>query len=161
MISASVVSSIPKTELHRAAFWLQSLGEDWRGDIPMRVHEKSTTTEGTLSFSPEFVGYIGYLECKMPDCPECRKQRAQQKNAEGWRNPEARRRATRAFRKLRRVAPREFDALYLYCINRMTITEIARALNQRAMRIKKEDRYDSVAVFLLLFSGIDKVVKFW
>ena len=86
---------------------------------------------------------------------------AKAKNASGWRNPESRLRATRAFRKLRRVAPREFDALYLYCINKYTVPQVANALNERAARIGKPDRYDGVSVFLLLLSGIDKVVKYW
>jgi len=125
----------------------------------MRLHERGDGS--SPPFSPEFIRYVGYVECTMPDCPDCRKERAKQKNAQGWRNPEPRLRATRAFRKVRRVAPREFDALYLYCINSFTVAEIAKALTDRAKRLGHDDRYTRTSVRLLLLSGIDKVIKNW
>ena len=127
----------------------------------MRIHDRSTTTEGTQSFSPDFIRYIGYLQCADPTCKECRLERQKDKNSQGWRNPESRLRATRAFRKLRKIAPREFDALYLYCINRYDVPQVAKALTERAIRLGHPERYDSVAIFLLMLSGIDKVVKNW
>lgn len=160
-LHVTVLASIPRADLHRAAFWLNSLGEDWRGDVPLRLHSKDTTKEGTIDFSPEFARYIGELECKQPDCQECSSRRARQKNAQGWRNPESRLRATRAFRKLRKTAPREFDALYLYCISQFSISEIAKSLTERAIRLDKPERYTSTGVYLLLLSGIDKVIKSW
>jgi hypothetical protein len=144
--SAAVLASISPTEIKRA---------------PLKLHGQGTTEEGTLTFSPEFIRFVGYLECAQPDCAECRTERARNKNAQGWRNPEARLRATRAFRKLRRIAPREFDALYLYCITRNTVPEIAKALTERAIRLGHPERYDNAGVFLLMLSGIDKVIKHW
>lgn len=156
------IAALSKGELRQFSFWLNSLGEDWRGDIPTRIHDMhGSDIDGGLKFSPEFERYVGQLECKQPDCAECRATRAKQKNSEGWRNPESRLRATRAFRKLRRVAPREFDCAYLYCINRMTLPDIAAALTTRAIRLDKPERYQNCCAFLLLFSGIHKVCAFW
>ena len=159
---ADILASISQSELHKAAFWLNTLGEDWRGDIPLRLHEGGLAQQGAAPpFSSEFIRYVGYLECSIPECGECKVERAKTRNAQGWRNPESRLRATRAFRKLRKIAPREFDALYLYCISRYTVSEIAKALTERAVRLGHPERYDRSAVFLLMLSGIDKVIHFW
>ena len=114
-----------------------------------------------MSFSADFIRYVGYLQCADPTCKECRIERLKDRRETGWRNPESRLRATRAFRKLRRTAPREFDALYLYCINRYDVPQVAKALTERAIRLGHPERYDGVAVFLLMLSGIDKVIKSW
>jgi hypothetical protein len=160
-IDPTALTLISKGEVHRLSFWLNSLGEDWRGDVPLRLHESDRRGKGVAPpFSPEFVAYVGYLECSQPDCSSCREQRKVRIN-ERLRNPEPRLRATRAFRKLRKIAPREFDALYLYCINRFTINQIAIKLNERSIRLGKPERYNEASVLLLLLSGIDKVAKFW
>lgn len=129
--------------------------------MPIRLHQRGSTSEGTLPFSSDFDRYIGFLECKQPDCGECRQYRAKQKGAEGWRNPEPRLRATKAFRKLRKIAPREFDVLYLHCIIGQSVTEIASSLTQRAIRLDKPERYGSAGTTLLLYSGVSKVLSWW
>lgn len=156
----AVLAAIPVKDLHRAAFWLRGLSQDWRGDVPLKLHESRgrRTPEGTLPFSSDFVAYVGFIECGKPGCIECRKERQRERE---WRNPEPRLRATRAFRKLRKVAPREFDVLYLYCVQRQTVSAITIALNERAARLDKEDRYSNVSVILLLLSGIDKVLHWY
>jgi hypothetical protein len=155
-----VLAGIPDAQLHKAIFWLNSLGDDWRGEVPYRLHEKGHFGLGSAPpFSSEFINYVGFIECKRPNCGDCAKERAAGKHK--WRNPEGRLRATRAFRKLRKVAPREFDALYLYCVQQYPVPAISAALNERAARLEKDDRYEQVAVVLLLLSGIDKVQHYW
>lgn len=157
----AVVAGISKNELHKAAFWLNSLGQDWRGDVPLQLHQRGSTEEGTLPFSDAFDKYVGFLECQRPDCGECRQHRAKEKNSEGWRNPEPRLRATRAFRKLRKIAPREFDAVYMHCVLGQPVVQIASSLTQRAIRLGKPERYGPAGTFLLLYSGISKVLTWW
>lgn len=152
--------TVPRGEMHKAEFWLNGLAEDWRGEVPMRLHSAGHFGLGSAPpFSPEFVGYIGRLECNNPNCQECgRKDNGATRR---WRNDEGRWRATKAFRRLRAVAPREFDALYLYCILRWDVSGIAKALTDRAIRLNKPERYTAASVVMLLFSGIDKVQKWW
>lgn len=160
------LAAIPKAELKKAAYWLNSLGQDWRGDVPMKLHSGGTTTEGTIAFSEGFNRYVGYLgdpsNCSIPGCQECAAERKRRASAdERPRTPESRMRSTRAFRKLRKVAPREFDACYMYCINGYSVQYIARLMTERAIRLGKPERYHPVSVLLLLLSGIDKVVAYW
>ena len=158
VLDPAVLAAIPAKDLHRAAYWLKELAQDWRGDVPYRLHEKGVYGLGSAPpFSPEFIGYVGFLECRVPDCRECRKN----KHERQYHNPEPRLRATRAFRKVREVAPREFDVLYLYCVQRQTISGIARALTERAIRLDKPERYNNVSVILLLLSGIEKAMSYW
>jgi hypothetical protein len=62
---------------------------------------------------------------------------------------------------VRKIAPREFDVLYLHIILRYTLDEIARLLTDRAIRNNKPERYDTTGTTLLLLSGIDKVRQIW
>ncbi len=157
-----VLESISAADIHRTQFWLDSLAEDWRGEIPMRIHSAGVFGLGSAPpFSGEFIGYIGDLECGQPDCKEGCHSRNRGNGISRNRNGESRLRATKAFRHVRRVAPREFDALYMYCVNRFTIAEIAKTLTERAIRLDKPERYSRAAVTLLLISGTDKVTKAW
>lgn len=157
----AVLAAIPKQQLHRAATWLRELANDWKGEVPLRLHEKGVYGLGSAPpFSPEFISYIGRLECKVPGCRQCFAARKEKKD-DYYRNPEPRHRATKAFRKLREVAPREFDVLYLYCVRGYTVTDIVVALNERAERIEKPERYNNVSVLLLLLSGVDKTLQWW
>lgn len=146
--------------MHRAQFWLNSLAEDWRGEIPMKLHSAGHFGLGSAPpFSPDFINYVGRLECKVPGCREC--GRKDNGSTPLWRNDESRLRTTRAFRRLRNMAPREFDACYLYCVLRWDIQGIAKALTDRAIRGGHEERYGYASVVMLLLSGIDKVQKWW
>jgi hypothetical protein len=143
------------------AFWLRSLREDWRGETPMRIHEGGHDAAYGLGsappFAPEFIAYVGRLECKMPDCSECRKSRLRFPA----RNPESRQRTSRAFRKLRAYAPREYDALQLVCRQGLTINQTAVRLTDQAHEKGKAEEYTSQGVSLLVISGLDKVMSWW
>lgn len=113
-------------------------------------------------FTDRFVAYVGRLECKDPDCKECRETRARQRRYGRPRtHDEGRLRAKKAFDKLRRVAPREFDTLYMHCILGYDIPAITKAHNERAQRLGKPERYTQHGVMLLLLSGAHKVTEWW
>lgn len=151
----------PRATLRSMAYWLTSLREDWRGETPTRIHEGGHDAVYGLGsappFAPEFIAYVGRLECKVPDCSECRKARMNVPT----RNPESRQRTTRAFRRLRTYAPREYDALQLVCIQGLTIDQTAARLNEQAASKGKPDRYTAQGVTLLVVSGLDKVMMWF
>ena len=154
-----ITEVLSKTEIESAMFWLNSLGEDWRGDVPYALHERGAYGLGSAPpYAEKFVRYIGHLECANADCEQCRKERAKTRHRT---NNQTRLRATKAFRRLRKISPREFDALYLYCILRYDVAAISKALTERAIKLDKPERYDANAVWFLLLGGIDKVKKFW
>lgn len=120
-------------DLRRAVFWLNELGKEWRAEIPMRIHERGAYGLGSAPpFTTEFMNYL-----------------------------RGKTRTNKAFRRLRRVSPREFDAVYMYCILQYHPRDIAKFLTDRAIRLDKPERYDVNAVWLLLLGGIDKVQKWW
>jgi hypothetical protein len=59
------------------------------------------------------------------------------------------------------MAPREFDAMYMYCMHGQTPSQIAHSMNEEMIRKGKGERFSTVSVALLLFSGVDKVMGWW
>lgn len=154
-----------RDRLAESARWLSDLAADWRGEIPLRLHE---STHGGLGwappYSPEFEGYIGHLECEVVGCIEC----ADHRKKAGNPNPrpvaygnQSRTRASKAFRKLRRFSPREFDACYMYCVLGYSIGEISERLTRDDYAKGLPDPVTRQAVSVLLVSGIDKVRQWW
>jgi hypothetical protein len=74
---------------------------------------------------------------------------------------DARHKTKRAFSKLRRVAPREFDAIYLICAKGFSVEATASAMTDRAIRIKKPERYTAAAVLVLIVSAVDKLTRYY
>lgn len=146
------IGGVPASKITYWNYWLSELSEDWRGEVPLRLHENRG---GGLGYAPPFTNafsaYIGHLFCGDPTCEECRKQRRHQRA-----NPESRVRVTRAFRRLRRVAPKEFDVLYSVAVLGFTLEDTARRLNERNEDKGRPERYNLAAVTILLASGIDK-----
>jgi hypothetical protein len=156
-------------EIRDASRWLDQFAADWKGEIPLRIHDQGHGQHFGLGsappFAPEFVGYIGRLACKDPTCQECRnrdKRVNQPVDYEGYRsNGNERTRTTRVFRKLRRVAPLEFDVLYMIVMHGLSLPDIAKRLNVRAFERGFADRYDVQTVAILALAGIDKASKWW
>lgn len=160
----AVIQAIPKAKREKYAYWLREYKADWQGEVPLRLHIPGSFGLGSAPpFSPEFIGYVGHIDCGDDDCQKCREERIrlQRHRHRSDRKDDARHRTTKAFRKLRRVAPREFDALYMYCMHGQGPSDIAASMNDEAIRKGKPDRYSAEAVILLLFSGVDKVMGWW
>jgi hypothetical protein len=150
----AALSAIPQAKVKQYHYWLTEYRTDWRREIPYRIHEKGTYGLGSAPpYSSEFVAYIGDL-CKDERC-SCKRRK------KGERKDDARYRTTRAFRKLRKAAPREFDAMYMYCMHDMTPAQIALSMNEEMERKNRPERYYPESVALLLFSGVDKVMSWW
>lgn len=137
-------SQIPPALLKQALLWIEVFRADWHGETPLKLHVAALGDDGTPDYAPEFARYLYSGEA-----------------GNGPRNPEDRLRTTRAFRRLRRRAPREFDVLYLIVAHRKSPSQVARQLTERAIRIDKPERYSTDDIIVLLLSGLDKVIKWW
>lgn len=153
-----------EVEVREAQRWLRQLGAEWKAEVPMRIHESGHDSHYGLGssppFAPEFIGYIGHLECGVVGCHECLE--ARQKDARATRqHAQGRIRTTKAFRKLRKAAPLEFDVLYLAVMHNQTVVAITAKLNERAETKGIEDRYTDEDVAILALSGYDKLKRWW
>ena len=168
-----------EAKLKDTAKWLAYFRHDWDMEVPLKLHAYGVDDGHGLGgppLSPEFERYLGPI-CfcgRKPVCaPGCRTGRGGQHLptcdrgcpsefvVKKTRNHDARLRTTRAFRKLRKVAPREFDALYLMCALGSSFEATRDALNQRAIRLDKPERYSPADLTLLIVSGVDKVRHYW
>jgi hypothetical protein len=155
-----------EAEIERARRSLAFLSQDWTGEVPYRIHESGHDSHYGLGssppFAPEFIGYIGGLTCKNQFCRRCReKETTPPRDDEGYRakRVNTRTRATRAFRKLRRHAPLEYDVLWMAVMYHLTIAEITQRLNARAISRGFDDRYRQADVVVLIVAGLDKASK--
>jgi len=157
------LAAIPADKIKQYNYWLHEYRVDWRGEVPTRIHEHAAASGlgSAPPFAPEFIAYIGHIDCGRDDCDECKKARDQQRRRKSFRKDNPRWRTTKAFRKLRSVAPREFDAMYMFCMHDHTPGTIAQSMNLEMERKGKPERYSSESVLLLLFSGVDKVMGWW
>jgi hypothetical protein len=130
------------------AFWMRVFIEDWHGEIPLRIHSWELGDDGAPMWHPDFARWIEKEDFE--GGPRNKK-----------RNSDQRIRTTRAFRKLRKTAPREFDVLYCLVVHRMRLTEVADALTTRAIRIGKPERYTPSGVLILTVSAVEKVAGWW
>jgi hypothetical protein len=136
---------------------------DYQGEIPRRIHASHHGQHYGLGaappFAPEFERWMDRLHCGDPRCKHCGEDLPVYIEGHQYREKkrDERVRVTRAFRKLRRAAPLEFDVLYMAVMGGHTIAEIAEKLTERAISKNKPERYDSHAVTVLVVLGVDKV----
>ncbi len=157
----------PLSKIEETSHWIAEFREDWVSETPQKLHAYGTDDGHGLGgppFHPEFERWLGQIcFCGRKfnpltgekGCPSLELQIA--KN----RNTFSRQRTTRAFRKLRKVAPREFDALYLMCALQMSFWTTLESLNARAERLDKPERYEATDLMVLIVSGVDKVRYYW
>ncbi len=157
----------PQEKIVETSHWIAEFREDWGLEIPVRIHSYGTDDGHGLGgppFNPEFerwLGQICFCGRKYNDltgeagCPSMDVQITKNKHTE------SRQRTTRAFRKLRKIAPREFDALYLMCALRVSFEDTLISLNERAIRLDKPERYTPSDLMVLVVSGVDKVRHYW
>ena len=135
-------SDLPPSLLKSTAFWLDQFAVDWNLEIPHRIHSRDIGDDGAPAWHHDF---SNWLDGK----------------TNNTRNPERRLRTTRAFRRLRKVAVREYEVLYRMIVLGNSLDQVAEWLNERAIRNGKPDRYNRDLVMVLVISGIDKVRTFW
>ena len=141
--------AIPEEVLRDTAQWMVDLRDYWRDELPMQLHTAAFDAGGNPAWHPDFqrwlnVDYYG--------------KRSDQRWAN---NPEPRIRTTRAFRKLRKKAVREYEVCYRIIVLGEPIEETAKWLTERAIRNAKDDRYGVLEATLLLVSGVQKIKSWW
>lgn len=135
---------IPEEVIKRTAKRMRWLSAMWNEEIPLRIHSHEIDDGGAPQWHPDFALWMSRTEVK----------------DKYWRErPEARVKTTRAFRKLRRHHPREFEVLYRTAILGIPIKDTVEWMNDRAVRNEKVERYtyDDIVVYLIV--ATDKVVS--
>lgn len=139
--------SIPRDVLMETFKTMHTLAGYWNEELPLRLHSRDLSEGGTPELHHEFAKWLGG---------------ANQFDDRKWRDrPEPRLKTTRAFRKLRKFAPREYEVVYRTAILNIPLAETTTWLNDRAERNNKTDRYDTDATLMLLICGVDKVANWF
>lgn len=146
---------IQRSILEHTAFLIREFTLEWRRETPDQIHSSSLDEGGGPAFHPDFIAYVD-RPCPKRGCfdPRCR---------HGMRSlhPDSRVRVTRAFRRLRAEAPREFDVLYLMCRHNLTVSEITAQMNDRAGRLGLTSRYTDEGVVVLAVSAAHKIEQWY
>lgn len=155
-------------EVRSTLEWLRTFALAWHSEVPIRIHQKENENGGAPEFHPDFISWLerpcqGRAWCSQPSCPQPGRHHCHDLSCTHGldRIVDARHRTHRAFRKLRRSAPREFDAVYLLCAKGLSFEEVAAAMTDRAVRLDKPERYSATGVFILAVSAVDKLSKWY
>jgi hypothetical protein len=152
---------IPEKTLRTAAEWIARFQQEWQEEVPMRIHARGVDAGhglGSPPFHPEFERYI---DASFDSSKEERHDKKERGRADFSRNTPQAVRLKRAFRRLRKMAPREFDALYMVVALGHTDVSAANELTLRAIRLGHPERYSLLETRLLILSGLDKIQKWY
>jgi hypothetical protein len=153
-MAAPETPPLPEELIAQTAFWIREFALELHAETPHKLHGQSHDGYG-LEFHPEFIRYVD-RPCRRANCFDL----ACTHGLNSPTNAPPRQRATRSFRRLRREAPREFDVLWMMCVHGVSISGVAAALNARAKRLDKPERYSEATVLVLAVSGIHKLHTF-
>jgi len=167
-MSRTASAGITDEDIAHTRHWLTQFARDAVKEVPTKLHQRLGDRGAAPPFTDAFVGYIGELDCKVDGCIICKDRKAAPKQAilsEDYKiahRSQSPNRTTKALRKLRRIAPLEFDVLYLAIMQGLTISQIAERLNERSARKGSADEvFDNEIVTLLAVSGVDKIGSFY
>jgi hypothetical protein len=172
---------LTKEQRRHTAHHILSLASEWRMSIPVHIHGKDDNgaylgQDGAPNFSAEFLHWIDYSWSKRGHRPT-----DDPKGGSIYKSTPQRQRTTRAFRKLRKRAPREFDVAYSLCVLDpiseidwdqrakegrpfsdedldAAIDRTARKMNQKSRR-KDTEHYDRETTLFLAWSAVDKLSR--
>lgn len=135
----------PSSVIKEATHWGSFLGAEWVKDFPDRLHDGGLTGDGTPQrWSHDMSVWL-----------------------EGAADEGNRGRTTRVMRKLRRVAPREYEVMYQAMVLGQDFQQITEWLNARALRnliplpegrVAHYRMKDAVALFI---AGVDYARAHW
>jgi hypothetical protein len=147
---AGMASEIDPVVLRSTGYWLAKFSRDYHGEIPRKIHNGSVSDDGSPQWHPDFARWLTAREVistPRPDRP----------------TPEQRLRTTRAMRKLRKTAVREFEVVYRVMVTGERIKDTTKWLNERAVRNSiplpagRDVHYRPKDTLALVVSGIDKM----
>ena len=149
-----VVETYPRGVIGQTVWWLQRFRGDFLGDIPQQIHNGEIANDGAPQWHPDFARWLTAREVIDTPRPE-------------FKSPENRLKTTRALRRLRKTAIREFEVVYRVMVQGENITEVTLWLNERAERNAiplppgKSVHYSEKDASCILFSGVDKMRDWW
>lgn len=116
---------------------------EWRDEIPMRIHERGFAVDGTPAMTREFQAWLMRGVEKRPDEDLS----------------DTRLKLTRAMRKLRKIAPREHEAVWRILAG-ASVADVCQWLNDRAIRHGHPERYSLKDTTVIVMSGVHKLA-YW
>jgi hypothetical protein len=147
---------VPSDVLKVIDFWTREWSRMWREETPLRIHRPLGQMDdgGAPAWDAEFERWIDRGSEEHGKTSTGRYLRPR-------RNPDHRLRTTRAFRKLRKKNVREYEVLYRAVVMRHSASQTAEWMNERAARNGLTDRYTPTEVQILLWSAVDKALRWW
>jgi len=148
------MSKFPRTVLEDTGHWLARFSSDYRGEAPDKIHNGDIAADGAPQWHPDFARWLTtreVIDTPRPDQP----------------TEEKRLRTTRALRRLRKEAIREFEVVYRIMVMGERIDETTKWLNDRAIRNNiplpngRPEHYRTKDTIALVVSGIDKMRDWW
>jgi len=148
------MATIPTTVLQDTGYWLARFSSDYRGEIPQKIHNHEIADGGAPQWHPDFARWITAREVINTPRPE-------------YPTDEKRLRTTRAMRRLRKEAVREFEVIYRVMVMGERIDATTKWLNERAIRnaiplpAGRPEHYRRKDTIVLVVSGIDKLREWY
>jgi hypothetical protein len=130
------MTPIPEAVLAKTARDLERFSNEWREELPNRIHGRGLDEGGAPAWHQDFERWL------------CRDGVAL--HGDRWRT-------TQAFRQLRRIAPREFEVLYRVVALGESVSQVATWLNERAISGGHPERYSFKDSLVILISAVDKL----
>lgn len=137
----------------KAVEMIDFLSTEYIGELPIRIHMRGTDDGHGLGgppFAPEFIRWLDAGS----EAEDTKVRRARYRGETAFLDH--RQRVTRVFRKIRKVAPREYYVLSLATTKRMSVVQITNAMNDRAEKGGFPERYTVDGVTALLILALDK-----
>jgi len=146
--------TFPNEVLESTGYWLGRFAADYRAESPSRIHNREIADDGSPQWHPDFLRWLTareVIDTPRPDVP----------------TPEQRLRTTRAMRRLRKEAVREYEVIYRVMVLGEPIEETTVWLNDRAKRraialpTGRTVHYRTKDTVAIVVSGIDKLRIYW
>lgn len=116
-----MTTALTDQAIRATGFWLSRFSADFHGEIPNRIHNRDIADDGAPQWHPDFARWLTAREVistPRPDTP----------------TREPRLRTTRALRRLRKTAVREYEVVYRIMVLGERMEDTTQWLNERAQR---------------------------
>lgn len=136
--------------MRQTAHWASWFAADWKREFPLRLHSREIAPDGSPQWHPDFLKWLVGDRMYSTRCGD-----------------ESRLRTTRAMRRLRKVAVREYEVLYRILVLDERLEDTTRWLNERAVRNQiplpdgRTVHYTAKDTLALFIAGIDFCRACW
>ena len=149
-----MASTFPPALLATTGYWLGRFAADYNVETPQQIHSGEIAQDGSPQWHPDFFRWITARTVIDTPQPEVK-------------TPEQRLRTTRALRRLRKEAVREYEVVYRTMVLGDSIEDTTAWLNERAIRNAiplprgRDVHYRRKDTIAIVISGIDKMRDWW